>query len=215
MYLDKIDYIFVHCPKTGGNTIASMLWPYSSENKTISGHQDGLDRFEIVGQFTKHKHQTLAEYRKFDELATKTFFVALRHPVERLVSWYFSPHRWLRSETESNGNKTFRVAEEPSFDLNEFEHLINTTFLPQHHYVSVAGVVEKPDYIVDFSNFAASFAGLCKHLQVEVQVPVVTNKSVKDKRTRSMIAGDPVVIDLVKRSRHGLDWQYFPEMGWR
>ena len=40
-------FLFIHIPKTGGNSIASALEPWADDQRVINGGQDGVDRFEL------------------------------------------------------------------------------------------------------------------------------------------------------------------------
>ena len=65
MILDKINFIFIHIPKCGGNSLTKLFSNYSNEKIYIGhGRQDKNNRFEIGGKFTKKKHQKLDEYKK-------------------------------------------------------------------------------------------------------------------------------------------------------
>jgi hypothetical protein len=91
-------FLFVHVPKTGGNSIQSRLAAYSDDRLVVAGpHQDGVERFEIRSdQYAITKHSTLRDYQRqlepslFDRLFK---FAVVRNPWDRLISFYFSPHR--------------------------------------------------------------------------------------------------------------------------
>ena len=85
--------IFIHVPKTAGNSIQSLLAPFS-EDEVLP--VDGVDRFEVIGSLTRNKHQTLQEYAESLDVTSYVTATSCRHPVDRLVSFYFSPHRWAR-----------------------------------------------------------------------------------------------------------------------
>lgn len=94
----KHGFLFIHIPKTGGNAIQNNLKEYS-EDKVICLHpnQDGVERFEVTSDQLKiQKHSTLSDYR--EQLTPDTFknlfkFTCVRNPWERVISFYFSPHR--------------------------------------------------------------------------------------------------------------------------
>jgi hypothetical protein len=59
MISSKYRFLYVHIPKTGGNSIQHVLLPISDDQKELKKHQDGLDRFEVIGPKTKKKHASL------------------------------------------------------------------------------------------------------------------------------------------------------------
>jgi hypothetical protein len=93
----KHNFLFVHVPKTGGNSIQKVLEPFS-EDKLVAlySFQDGKERFSIQNSvYPYHKHSTLREYKKIlpkELYAPLTKFTVVRNPWERMVSLYFSPH---------------------------------------------------------------------------------------------------------------------------
>lgn len=94
------NFLFIHIPKTAGNSIQNILKNYSEDKIVCLGpHQDGIERFEVRSESYKiHKHSTLAEYR--DQLPGRVFndlfkFTCVRNPWERVISFYFSPHRGM------------------------------------------------------------------------------------------------------------------------
>ena len=58
-------FLFVHIPKTAGNSIQSVLRNYSEDEiVALRGEQDGIERFGLRNPNYKiKKHSTLAEYR--------------------------------------------------------------------------------------------------------------------------------------------------------
>ncbi|NKC31196.1 sulfotransferase family protein [Roseomonas sp. BU-1] len=90
-------FLFVHRGKSGGNSVAEALLPYSEDCKTVSGSQDGTERFDIRNdRFGTVKHARLRDYRQALPQALYAGlykFATIRNPFERLVSAYFSPHR--------------------------------------------------------------------------------------------------------------------------
>jgi hypothetical protein len=91
-------FLFIHIPKTGGNSIQNVLHKYSEEKLVcIAPYQDGIERFEVRSDhYPIQKHASLAEYER--QLGHHTIdplykFTCVRNPWERVVSFYFSPHR--------------------------------------------------------------------------------------------------------------------------
>lgn len=91
-------FLFLHIPKTGGNSVQDALRPWSDDQiVSLAPHQDGVERFEVrSGRYKTQKHSVLADYRR--EYGAQLFdglfrFTCVRNPWERVVSFYFSPHR--------------------------------------------------------------------------------------------------------------------------
>jgi hypothetical protein len=95
------NFLFVHIPKTGGNSIQNILQKYSDDKLVILGdHQDGKERFEIRNSAYPNleKHSTLNDYKV--ALENETFhslfkFATIRNPWDMMISYYFSPHRGI------------------------------------------------------------------------------------------------------------------------
>ncbi len=100
-------FLFIHIPKTGGNSIQNVLKDYSEDKiVTLSDYQDGIERFEVRNsKYEITKHSTLLHYKS---VLGKTVFHSLfkfgtiRNPWDMMISFYFSPHRgkvkWNRSD---------------------------------------------------------------------------------------------------------------------
>jgi hypothetical protein len=93
-------FIFVHMPKTGGNSLQTILRKYSEDTYVVSGKKDGINRFGIVNEkYGTKKHSTLSEYKAAmePELYDSMFkFAVVRNPWDRVISRYFSSniHEW-------------------------------------------------------------------------------------------------------------------------
>lgn len=88
--------LFIHVPKTAGNSVQNILRHYSEDKILIHGkHQDGVERFEVINDvYEVIKHSTLKHYQDILEvdLYQKLFKVAtIRNPYNKMISWYFPP----------------------------------------------------------------------------------------------------------------------------
>lgn len=93
-------FLFIHIPKTGGNSIQNILFQYSEDSRSISSEkrQDGVSRYGLKSSIHAElaKHSSLNDYK--EKLESKTYqslfkFTVIRNPWDRLISYYFSPHR--------------------------------------------------------------------------------------------------------------------------
>lgn len=150
MLSTKYNFLFVHVPKTGGNSIQNILAPYSDDKIVcVKPHQDGLERFQVSSTiFKTQKHSTLIEYRREygDEMLDKLFkFCCVRNPWDRVVSHYFSPHRGVVEWQKDNFLKFVKslevrplrlfLAKEKSTE-NDFEKSIkNMSFIIRYESI--------------------------------------------------------------------------------
>ena len=98
MIFEQKKIIFIHYPKTAGNSIQDALRQYTNDKLvTLTKYQDGVERFEVRNEKFKNlvKHSTLNDYYKVlgQEIYSYKIFLTIRNPFDRLVSFYFSPHR--------------------------------------------------------------------------------------------------------------------------
>ena len=131
-------FLFVHIPKTAGNSIQSALRDYS-EDQLVSLHkeQDGIERFGLRNPNYKiKKHSTLGEYR--DALGDEQFrslykFTCVRNPWDRMVSYYFtptqSPESWDRKKFRNMTSKAVSVADYLRLDQDEEDPFANVDYI--------------------------------------------------------------------------------------
>jgi hypothetical protein len=100
-------FLFIHVPKTGGNSLQNVLIQYSEDRiVTVADYQDGVERFEVRNEkYDITKHSPLSRYKAVleAEVYRELFkFAVMRNPWERMISSYFSPHRgkveWRRED---------------------------------------------------------------------------------------------------------------------
>ncbi|HEY9768585.1 MAG TPA: sulfotransferase family 2 domain-containing protein [Coleofasciculaceae cyanobacterium] len=91
-------FLFIHVHKTGGNSIQSVLQQYSEDDLVDLSHSYKSQDFEVKNYKlpSLRKHSTLRDYQQvLDEQTFKSLykFACVRNPWERMMSFYFSPHR--------------------------------------------------------------------------------------------------------------------------
>jgi hypothetical protein len=74
-------FLFVHIPKTAGNSIQSVLRDYSEDQLVaLRKEQDGIERFGLRNpKYKIKKHSTLSEYH--DALGDEQFRICISSPV--------------------------------------------------------------------------------------------------------------------------------------
>jgi hypothetical protein len=150
-------FLFVHIPKTAGNSIQTILRHYSEDEiVALRAEQDGIERFGLRNPNYKiKKHSMLAEYRaalggeRFRDLYK---FTSVRNPWDRMVSYYFtptpSPETWDRKKFGKLILRTLSVRDYLQLDKGEADPFGNV------------------DYIMRFENLADDFRAVCATLGI-------------------------------------------------
>jgi len=145
--------LFIHVPKTGGNTIQQCLLGHglSVDQPICRGHQDGQQRFELRGPITETKHQPLQRYHQLSPAtAGMPVAVCVRRPFERLVSLYFSPHRWLQWCSQ---RASYELPEDPAFDEAAFLQIVGAAPAAIDYLASGAPSVSPQAAVENRKNF--------------------------------------------------------------
>jgi hypothetical protein len=150
-------FLFVHIPKTAGNSIQTVLRDYSEDQLlALRKEQDGVERFGLRNpKYKLKKHSTLAEYRaalgetQFGDLYR---FTCVRNPWERMVSYYFTPTQnsvvWDRKAFKKMIVKALSCTDYLELDRGEKDPFDNV------------------HYIMRFENLAADFRTVCQTLGI-------------------------------------------------
>jgi len=135
----------------------------------LAGGEDPEERFEIKGEYTRHKHMTLDQYKLAlaPELFNQMQIVsAIRHPVKRSMSFYFSPHRWVMKKrsiriknriigilggTQRESASDFTTAK-PVFSIDMFKEAL-TDMPSMSSYLSVNGLLKAPNFLIRHEDF--------------------------------------------------------------
>jgi hypothetical protein len=164
-------FLFVHIPKTAGNSIQTALRDYSEDQLiALRKEQDGIERFGLRNPNYKiKKHSTLAEYR--NALGTEQFhnfykFACVRNPWDRMVSYYFTPTQnpesWDRKKFRGIISKAVSVADYLRLDKHEGDPFSNV------------------DYIIRFESLADDFRTVCGALSVSPATLPQYNRSSRE-----------------------------------
>jgi hypothetical protein len=182
-------FLYIHIPKTAGNSVQNVLRHYSEDKVVcLTPYQDGVERFEVRNdRFTLQKHSTLAEYQRElgDATLTGLFkFCCVRNPWERAISFYFSPHRGVTQ-----------------WDRASFIALLKD-MLPATAYLQSAGTpaalsaFENVDCIMRFERLEQDFSEVCERLDIPKPALAVRNKSA---RAHFSTYYDEELVELVRR----------------
>ena len=154
MISSQYKVIYLHAPKTGGNSIQSVLLPFSDDSMVLKGHQDGVERFEIEGVYTPRKHAVLADYATHlgERLSEYRVAISVRHPFRRAVSYYFSPHRWMEMDPQTRAWRK----RPPFWGIAAFAACLSE-IIPMTDFVAVRGGLRAPDFVIRYETLVADF----------------------------------------------------------
>ena len=141
MIVSKKKFIFIHIPKTGGNSYSHLLINNSKEKIIrLRAYNDEFNTFEIRGKYTYNKHQTLEQYRKKLRKNFKKYKIVtiVRDPLQRMLSLYYmqdlNTHgNWLVRKINHVSKKRFGffilspkfyTYKTPIFNLAKFKNYI-------------------------------------------------------------------------------------------
>ena len=164
-------FLFVHIPKTAGNSIQSVLRDYSEDQLiALRKEQDGIERFGLRStKYKIKKHSTLNEYHR--ALGEEQFrdlykFTCVRNPWYRMVSYYFTPTQ----NAETWNRKKFREIISKAVSLADYLRLDNGEGDP---FANV-------DCIMRFENLADEFRAVCDTIGIPPPALPRYNRSSRD-----------------------------------
>ena len=168
-------FLFVHIPKTAGNSIQSVLRDYSEDELVaLRGEQDGVERFGLRNRRYKiKKHSMLAEYRTAlgeAEFANLYKFTCVRNPWDRMVSYYFTPTQnaevWDRKKFRKIISSAVSVADYLRLDKGKEDPFANV------------------NYIMRFENLVDDFRAVCAALDISPTTLPQYNRSNREHYSR-------------------------------
>lgn len=188
-------FIFIHIPKTGGNSVQEALLPFADDEKIIKGEFGSFERFNVRGPVTTHKHMSLQEYVDVlgNSLSEYKTICTLRDPLDRALSLYYNPRWILRGDVDAN-----------TFDLSKFEQMVRAASSAAQS-LSIGQDIQWPDFILWFDNLSQDFQQACRALglpEIELQR---LNVGEDVAGLRETLKRDPRVIEIV-RERFSADY---------
>ena len=181
----KKHFLFIHVPKTGGNSIQNILRDYSEDKIVIRGkHQDGVERFEVRNsKYNITKHSTLSHYKSVLDANTYRSllkFAIIRNPWDRMISFYFSPHRgvteWSRDNFLALVNRvpTLRnyICEKSFLEKASARLGLKTTILNRKLDSDI-------DFLIRFEQLNHDFKVVCEKLDIPYSLLPIRNSSAR------------------------------------
>jgi len=170
----KYKFLFVHVPKTAGNSIQNILAPFADDVIVSSEpYQDGIERFDLRNdEFKTSKHSTLFEYRQ--RLGSRTVkglfkFATIRNPWDMMISYYFSHHRGV-SHWDKHGFKKL-LGSVPT--LRHYLCLPKSTllqrFAPRDIFARIGPLDKDIDLLMRFEKLDEDFAEACRRIGLPSQ----------------------------------------------
>ncbi len=151
----KHSFIFVHVPKTGGNSVSCALLPFTEstleEAESPAGWGSGENFWTVDPVFGRDKHFTADHYARIMDTRSFTFFGTVRNPWDWAVSLYFFRKQTAVFNWQRVGPETF--------DNEEFRGFLHAGEPTQSTYLGRMAV-----RILRFERLADDFAELCRTL---------------------------------------------------
>ena len=181
----KSNFIFVHVPKTAGQSVSGALKPFTLPLhkrvvQRLGRHAFRRSKYDHYSLYPGGQHATAQEIRSF--LGQREFenfysFAFVRNPWDRMVSTYnFAKRR----------PKSYRYKFAINSTLDEFvESLPQLKMKQQVEYIFDETGSVMVDKVGRFETLADDFAEICDHIGISVRLPH-RNKTNHDDYRRSL-----------------------------
>lgn len=173
MLSTKKNFLFIHVPKTGGNSIGLTLEKYSDDK--ITDRKDDNNSFDVTNKkYHTNKHSPLSYYKQvLDENIYNSLykFCVVRNPWDRLISFYFSPH-WRYYPKQYPLGKIW--------DEKSFINLVISQTKPLRHFICTDDnkkLLEEIDYCIKFESLKDDLQNVLDHLGIKREKVLHKNKS--------------------------------------
>lgn len=174
--------LFIHVPKTGGNSVQNILSDYS-EDKIVSENelQDGVERFEVKSKYPGlTKHSTLWEYKAAiepDVYKSLYIFSTIRNPWDMMISYYFSPNMGVTEWDRNDFIKLLKKTPTLDYYIQEFS-LLRRFMYKLGLDIDKSGKLDKDiDFLMRVENLNEDFKHVCNEIGVTYKELPVRNKS--------------------------------------
>lgn len=209
--------LFIHMPKTGGNSFQKNLYLNGSYQGSLYAHanQDFTNRFSIKDKFTKSKHQTLSEYSEICKIEDFKIVTIIREPTHRLLSAYFGPIRNLIHKNSAFKllskffvikPKIFFKKKKIQFNLDEFINMINLR-KSMSEYLKINGKIYNNLNILNFEEYNTNIDKFLKSNNLKNH-KININRAIHDYNYDELIKKYSLK-EVVKNTKHFEDYQNF------
>ena len=152
-------FIFIHIPKTAGNSLTDILAPYSDHQVIIHGNSLGKDQGRNLENLPGLKHSPLSVLKdQIPHLDQYHKFCTVRNTWDRLISY---------ASWELGKNPTAEA-------ISAF--LMHKKYKPQLHFIQIGGKLAI-DTVLRFEHLAEDVKALCEKLKIPFPGLKIVNKS--------------------------------------
>lgn len=159
----KHKFIFIHVPKTGGNSVSRSLLPYTEsyleEAPSPAGFGSGENFWTVDPELGRDKHFTVDMYAERMSIRDYFIFSTVRNPMDWAVSLYF-----FRKQVGDDADIPWSKVGPNEFDKTEFIHFLHAGEPSQSSFL---GSGEVPIHLLRFENLSDDFKKVCSILEIK------------------------------------------------